>query len=253
MFSAKNNSGRKTAAVLFLCILLYPAASVYPDAITGQEIMKNMEKKMRGNSSRGRIIMNISRTGRKLVADFWMEGADNALIKILEPAKQAGQVTLKSGKMLWVYDSKIEKLVKFSPTCLIQTWEGSDFTYDDMLKATTITDDYKHTLAGTEIVQDKELWKVESVPHPGVPVLWGKLIFLVGKDFLPRRQDFYDEKGRLKKTLEFSEFKTMGGRLFPAEWKMTMTKTGSFSVIKYQDISFNVPIKPNTFSLKILQ
>lgn len=241
-------------AHMSLCIFFFLAAAVFSDAITGQQIMKEMEQRMRGNSSQGRIKMEIPKTGRELIADFWMEGANNTLIKIVEPAKQSGQVTLKSGKMLWIYDPKIEKLAKISPAYLVKTWEGSDFTYDDMIKATTIVNDYKHRLAGTEIVQDKELWKIESVPNPGVPVLWGKLIFLVGKDFLPRRQDFYDEKGRLVKTLEFSEFRTMGGRLFPAEWKMTdMTKTGSFSVIKYQKISFNLPIKPNTFSLKSLQ
>jgi hypothetical protein len=156
--------------------------------------------------------------------------------------------------MLWLYDPKIEKLSKFSPAYLVKTWEGSDFTYDDMIKATTIVDDYSHRLAGTEIMQDIELWKIECVPNPGVPVLWGKLELLIGKDFLPRRQNFYDEKGRLVKTLEFSEFITMGGRLFPSKWKMTdMTKAGSFSVIKYQKISFNLPIKSNTFSLKSLQ
>ncbi|MBN1445890.1 MAG: outer membrane lipoprotein-sorting protein [Candidatus Omnitrophica bacterium] len=254
MFSTKNNSLGKTTALLFICIFPLLAAPAFSDAITGRQIMKEMEQKMRGNSSQGRIKMEIPKTGRELVADFWMEGTDNALIKIVEPAKQSGQVTLKSGKMLWVYDPKLEKPAKISPAYLIKTWEGSDFTYDDMIKATTIVNDYNHRLTGTVIVRDKELWKIESVPNPGVPVLWGKLEFLVGKDFLPRRQEFYDEKGRLVKTLEFSEFRTMGGRLFPAEWKMTdMTKTGSFSVIKYQKISFNLPIKPYTFSFKSLQ
>ncbi len=243
-------------ACLLLPAIICPVFPSFSETLSGVEIVKKMEQNMRGESSYGKASMSIKTPGwsRHIEMDFWMSGKDNTLIKIVAPAKEAGQATLKRGSLIWFYHPNVEQEMKINHSMMMQPWMGSDFTYDDMMKATTLVDDYSHRVAGTETLEGKDCWIIESLPAPGVPVVWGKQVFLVGRDYLPMRQEFYDEKGRLVKILEFSELKSMGGKMFPSEWKMTsVRKQETYTILKYHKIKFDSPIKKDIFSLRSLK
>ncbi len=243
---------------LFLpCMLLLSAGTgLFPETVSAPDVMKKMEQNLRGGTSSGSLNMEIVTPNwrRTIGIDFHLSGAENALVKITAPPKEAGIATLRLGNVIWQYMPSVERTIKIPLSMMMQPWMGSNFTYDDMMKATTLVNDYRHRLVGTEIIDGLKFRKIESVPNPGVPVVWGKQVFLVGADYLPRRQEFYDEKGRLVKVLEFAGFKTMGGRTFPSEWKMTdRSREGNFTLLKYEKIQFDVPVRPDTFSLRSLK
>ena len=249
----------KTYRLIFNVILLLPAILFFhPDTslaetLSAQGIMRKVEKRLRGNSSSGRVAMKIKNPNweRNIEIDFWLSGEENALLKIVSPPKEAGISSLRTGNTVWQYMPEVERTIKVPLSMMMQPWMGSDFTYDDMMKATTLVNDYIHAFAGEG---GSDFWMIESIPKQGLPVVWGKLVFLVGKDYLPRKQDFYDERGRLVKTLEFSGFKQMGGRMFPSVWKMANeNKKGSYTVLSYERIVFDSSIKPDIFSLRNLK
>lgn len=239
--------------LIFSILFMIGEVHVFSETVSALEIMKKMEQNLRGNSSFGTVSMEIVTPNwqRQIDIDFYLSGTDNAMVKITAPPKEAGISTLRVGNVIWQYMPGVERTIKIPLSMMMQPWMGSNFTYDDMMKATTLVNDYQHKLIGAEILDGEKIWKIESVPNPGVPVVWGKQVFFVGSDYLPRREEFYDEKGRLVKVLEFSGFQQMGERMFPSKWKMIdRNKKGHFTLLKYKSLKFDVPIKPDMFSLR---
>ena len=49
---------------------------------------------------------------------------------------------------------------------MLQSWMGSDFTNDDLVRQSSIVVDYTHTLLGKEKIRDMECYKIELIPLP---------------------------------------------------------------------------------------
>ena len=86
----------------------------------------------------------------------WTLGNDYSLVYITAPAKEKGQVFLKRQKEMWNWVPSIERMIKIPPSMMMQSWMGSDFTNDDIVKESSIVDDYNHSLVGKETVDGTE-------------------------------------------------------------------------------------------------
>ena len=49
---------------------------------------------------------------------------------------------------MWHYNPEIGKEMKIHPSMMLQSWMGSDFTNDDIVKESSILEDYTHILDG---------------------------------------------------------------------------------------------------------
>lgn len=84
---------------------------------------------------------------------------------------------------------------------MMQSWMGSDFTNDDLVRESSIVKDYTHKLLGEEIVAAYSCYKVELIPLENAPVVWGKVLMWVSKkDYLWLKAEFYDEDDILVST-----------------------------------------------------
>ena len=74
------------------------------------------------------------------------------------------------------------------------------------------------------------------------------------QDLLPRREEYYDDKGKLQKVLTFDDFSKMDGRVYPMRWKMdSVTKPGHETVLIYKNLIFDRPISASVFTQENLQ
>jgi hypothetical protein len=105
---------------------------------------------------------------------------------------------------------------------MMQPWMGSDFTNDDLVKESSLADDYTHRIIGSDTVgAGTPSYIVESIPKPDAPVVWGRIVLRVRKaDFLPVREEFYDERGTLVRVMRFSDVRSLGGRTVSTRWEM---------------------------------
>lgn len=138
---------------------------------------------------------------------------------------------------------------------MLQSWMGSDFTNDDLVKESSIVYDYIHTILAEENTAEGPAYKIELTPKPDAAVTWGKLVFWIRKsDYIPLKEEFYDEHGKLIKTLEYSRIQQMSDRVIPTIWTMTSrVKPGSSTIIEVVDVKYNQPIEENTFTLANLK
>ncbi|MCX8105896.1 MAG: outer membrane lipoprotein-sorting protein, partial [Ignavibacterium album] len=187
---------------------------------------------------------------RKLGMKVWALEPDYAMIFITEPAKDKGTVTLKRKNEIWNYLPTVQKIIKIPPSMMNQSWMGSDFTNDDLVRSSSYTDDYTHKLLGEEKFSGYDCYKIESIPKPNAGVVWSKVISFISKNsYMQLKSEFYDEDGRLTKIFIGSEIKNMSGKTIPTKWEMIpLDKDGNKTVLEYQKIEWNISISENFFS-----
>jgi len=221
-------------------------------AETPREIVKKADDMWHGKSSVSEGTMTVIKPTwtRKISTKAWMLEPDYALILITGPAKDKGIVTLKRKNELWNWIPAIQRVIKIPPSMMLQPWMGSDFTNDDLVRESSVVEDYTQSLLGMEKIDGYECYKIKLLPKPEAAVVWGKVIMWVSKKgYLELKTEYYDEDGKLVKTLTGSKIKKMGGRTIPSYWEMVpVNKPGEKTVLDYRFIRFNVNMKPSFFS-----
>lgn len=221
---------------------------------SAREIVRRTDANMRGETNYSELTMKIVRPSwdRSLSMKSWMKGEDYALVYITAPAKEKGTVSLKRGNEMWNWLPSIERTVKIPPSMMSQSWMGSDFTNDDLVKQSSIVTDYTHRLLGTETVLGESCYKLELIPKPEAAVVWGKIILWVTKaHFLQRQTWFYDEDDELVNKMTFTDIQTMGGRQIPTRLEMTPAdEPDNRTILIYEQAKFNIPIEDRFFSIQ---
>ncbi|MBL4715932.1 MAG: outer membrane lipoprotein-sorting protein [Bacteroidia bacterium] len=236
---------------IFLIFLLsnFITPSIAQDA---KDIVMKADQKMRGESSIVEITMKIIKPewDREISIKTWNKGTKLALILLTAPARDKGAVFLKRDKEVWNWLPSIERVVKIPPSMMMQSWMGSDFTNDDLVKQSSIIVDYEHEIVGDSTIAGKECYKILFTPKPDAPVVWGKIYSWIAKDDpMQLRVEYYDEDGYLVNILQMSDIKEMDGREIPTRMEMIpVEKEGNKTIMIYKSISFNEKIEESFFS-----
>lgn len=231
--------------------LLLPACLLGQDA---KAIVAKAEQTFRGKSNKSEMTMTIVRPGwsREISMRSWSLGDDYSLILILSPARDKGSAFLKRGNEVWNWQPSIQRTIKLPPSMMSQSWMGSDFTNDDLVRDVSVVDDYQHTLLGSATIDGRNCYKIEMIPHPDVPVVWGKVIQWIDKaNYWTLQVEQYDEDGYLVNTMHTRDIRNLGGRQLPATMEMIPADSpDQKTVITYQSIEFNIDIETTFFSIQ---
>lgn len=234
----------------FLILLVcFPA---FLTAQTAREIVQKADEKMRGNTSQAIITIKTIRPSwsRTMTVKTWMKGTDLAMILIQSPAKDKGIVFLKRKKEVWNWMPVLEKTIKLPPSMMNQSWMGTDFTNDDLVKESSVVNDYEHSIIGDTIIDNRSCFIIQMVPKPEAAVVWGKLIVCIDKkDMLELHTKFFDEDGSLISTMNAYNVKLMDGRLIPTTFEMIPAdKKNQKTEMIYETIQYNKPIEDGFFT-----
>ena len=207
-----------------------------------------------GKTSQGLNKMIVVRPDwkREVEMKMWSKGNDYYLILITAPAREKGQVFLKRKNEMWNWIPSINRMIKIPPSMMSQSWMGSDFTNDDLLKEASIVKDYTHEIIGTEKINGYECYKIKLLPKPDAAVVWGKIIAWIAKGkYYQLKTEFYDETGELINTQIGSDIKNIGNRTLPSKLEMIPAdKEGYKTILIMRNIIFNKNIPDNFFSLQ---
>jgi outer membrane lipoprotein-sorting protein len=265
MNHACNRSRVRRAAVLLLAAGLSLAAADQPagNQLNAAEVIKKVEDLMRGDTSYSEMKMTVYNPAwpgpREYEMRSWDERkSDRSFIRITAPARDRGKAFLKDGKVFKVYipTERENKPMTIPPSLMLQPWMGSDFTNDDLVRESSIINDYTQIIEGTESEGGKNLVRVRLDPKPEAPVVWGKIVYWVDADaYVPVRELYYDEDGKPVREMVLSEVKNMDGRNLPTVWEMKNLdpeKKGQRTVITIGKIQFNLTLDPQLFTEKNL-
>lgn len=244
-----------------------------------QVIVDRVARLFISQSSIATVDMQITREDvqRKISMQFWSLGGSNILVRVRSPQEDAGTAILKVGNQTWCYLPKANRTVKMPPSMMMAPWMGSHFTLNDLVEESRLTNDYVIATSFEGKRDGVEVTEYTLTPRRSAAVVWGKITLEIRQaDSMPVRQRYYDEDGRLVRELSFSEYKTLSGRLMPTRLVMRpMDKAGEKAsadggvsvagvrwppdqtaeqtTITYENIVFDEPISPETFSKRNLK
>ena len=236
--------------VFFGLALDFSASAQEPSA---RDVLDHVESLLWGNTVEGEYEMTITtpRWQRTLVLHAWMDRPKHSFIRILAPAKEQGIGSLRVGAEMWNYLPNVERTIKIPPSMMLQPWMGSDFTNDDLVKSSSIIDDYVSRILRDEGPE----YVLELIPKPDAAVVWGKILYWVRKDdLIPLKEEFFDERGALVRTMTFSNVRSMGGRAIPTTWEIRpVDKPGSSTTVLVKSAVYDQPVDAEIFTQRNLQ
>ena len=229
------------------------APKTSPNSAKAVQLIKDIEDMYRADSSIAELTMRIETPHYQRTMRMYSEslGTENAYIRLLSPKKDRGIATLKVGKEMWNYFPKINKVIKVPPSMMMGSWMGSDFTNDDLVKETTLIEEYELSLD-----ESGEFYVITLIPKAKTVTVWGKMEISIRKDNLhPIERVFYDDDGTKVRVMTYTEPKQFGNITLPSVMEMVpLNKQGHRTLIIYESLQLNAPqVKEDTFSLRNLK
>ena len=223
------------------------------------ELVRKADRVLRGRTSAAVVEMQIKtadydRTYSMVIWDDARDG-EKALVKILGPAMWRGYGTLKVGDRLLSYNPRNDHVTVIASSMLGDSWMGSHFTNDDLVRSSRLSEDYAIELVSDVQALAEEIYRFRLTPKPDAPVVWGKMEVTVRRpDLQPLSQRFFDEDEKAVRLLEFSDHKEVDGRVLPMEMAMRpLDGSGEFTRITWKEIDFDVNLDKGFFTLHKLK
>lgn len=239
---------------LSLFILAVFCFCEYPQAQSATEIIERANERMQGESSKAEMTMQIVRPNWERSVSFksWSKGEDYSLILITAPARDEGIAFLMRENEIWNWLPDVNRTIKMPPSMMSQSWMGSDFSNNDLVRESSIVTDYTHTLLPDTTIDGYDCYSIEMIPTPEAPIVWAKVHTYISKDkYLQLRSEFYDEDDYLVRIMNGSDVKEMGGRLIPTKLEMIpVEEEGNKTIVTYQILKFNIDISERFFSIQ---
>jgi outer membrane lipoprotein-sorting protein len=243
---------------MLLSILLLSAipASAPAGSMSAEDLVRFSFDTYRGKASIAEVDMTVHRPDwqRRVTIRAWTRGQTESLFYITAPAKDRGNGTLKKGREMWMFNPKINRIIKLPPSMMSQAWMGSDFSNNDLSKSDSLLTDYTHEIVRSEKIDGVTVYHVTSTPKPGAPVVWGRQTLQIREDGILLEEIFYDEDLEPVKIMTSHQIEMIGGRLFPKLWKMRKMETeDAYTELIYRELTFEETLPESLFSLSNLR
>ncbi len=220
-----------------------------------KEIIRKSEENVRGTKSAisvMSIVVKRPKWTRTIEMKIWQKGSKYSMVLITAPAKEKGTAFLKKDKEVWSYMPSVEKAIKMPPSMMMRNWMGTDFTNDDLVKESSMTDDYNQKIIGDSTILARKCYKIELLPKPEAAVVWGKVILYIDKkDFIQLRSEMYDEDEYLINVINSFDIKMMDGRLIATKMVLIpVEKKNQKTILIIKNIQFDKPLEDSFFSIQ---
>jgi len=243
---------RNGLSALLLVALATASAGLAGQDIDAREIVRRANDLARGLNSYSTASMQIVRPGwtREMAMESWSLGTDYYMILITAPARDKGQVFLKRENDMWNWVPRIQRSVKIPPSMMNQSWMGSDFTNNDLVRVDSLVIDYTQTIIGEETIEGYATYQIELMPLPEAPVVWGRVLLWIAQDeYFMLRAEYYDEDGELINRQTASDVKLMDDREIPTRMVMEdAKKPGHRTIMITETVDFHIDVDEAFFS-----
>lgn len=239
---------------LFLfAVVLAPALA---RAETPEEIVRKMDENMTFKTRTADATLTIYAPGKspeQKGLSIWARGWDETYSIFRSPARDKGVKYLKLEKNLYMYLPTSEKVVKISGHLLRQSLMDSDFSYEDMLEARALLQDYDAKLIGEEAHAGEPCWVVDLNAKRDDVAYWHRKLWISKKSYVLYKSELYAKSGLLLKVMTTEEVLPYGGRYYPSRFVMQdKLKQGTKSVFELKNVKFDSDLPDATFSRRNL-
>lgn len=217
------------------------------------EIMQKVDNNIRGKNIYLKLEMKVVSLGheRNMKMQSYSKGTKKSFVKILYPPRDRGITFLSLDNQMWQYVPKIERIIKIPPSMMLQNWMGSNITNDDMVKQSSIVEDYNPKI----LKKEGSVVTIELTPKEDAAVVWGKIVTNIDTTTYTSNKDiFYDEDNKEVRIFIYKDVKRFGKYYMPTYWKvMPVDKKNSYTEIFLQDVEYDTNISEEYFRKSALK
>lgn len=235
----------------FITILLLFSSLLFSNE--ADEIIKKFDANMRGQNISIKLSMRVVSLGheRTMKIESYSQGTKKSFTKILFPPKDRGITFLSLDNQMWQYVPKIERIIKIPPSMMLQNWMGSDITNDDMVKQSSIVEDYDSKI----LEKNGNIVTIELIPKEDAAVVWGKIVINIDTATYTSIKDiFYDEEGEEVRYFIYEKVKKFGKYYIPTYWRVQSSdKPQNFTEILLEEVKYDTEISQQYFKKSALK
>lgn len=181
---------------------------------------------------------------------------DKMLIRFLAPADVKGTSLLihdfeKQADQMWIYMPALRKVRRILSTEKGKSFMGSEFSNADMSKPNA--DEFSYKLLGTEVVDGKKCWKIESQGKTDAIQKENnysrKISFIDQTDYLCHRVEYYDFSNKLHRVQTLDQYKKVSnGKFFAYRMIMENVRNKRNSEMRVREMKANSTLPESAFS-----
>lgn len=180
-----------------------------------------------------------------------VQGSKKSFVKTIYPPKDKGITFLSLDNQMWQYVPKIERTIKIPPSMMLQNWMGSDITNDDMVKQSSLVDDYDAKI----LKREANIVTIQLTPKEDAAVVWGKIVSHIDTNNFTNTKDiFYDEDGVEVRVFTYEKIEKFGKYYTPTYWRIQPSnKKDNFTEIILEDVKYDTDISDQYFQKSALK
>jgi hypothetical protein len=192
-------------------------------------------------------------------------GNDRIIIVFVQPASVRDVRFLTINKKhgdddRWIYLPALGKVRRVASSEGGGSFQGTDFSYDDLSSSDRQADEDTNTLLRSETTAGHNCYVVQSIPKDK-DYQYSKILQWIDKaNSLIWRMELYDKNGALMKTFEVKSAKDVPSTkkkgvkyLTPMEAVMTTVRDNTSTTLKVKRIKYDAPIPESAFTPHYLQ
>ena len=235
--------------ILVLLFLSLPALA-QPDA---RAILHRALDTLRGPALEAELVLEVKRPGRttRYRLFLYTDGKNRALVRVLAPARMAGQGYLMLENRILLFDPRFRRVLELPPSGKSQRFLGSDLAFED-LAGRSLETDYAVELAS----EDAARLTLALTPRPEAPTPYGRLVLVLEKPGLvPLELTFFDQRGTPVKRARFTGKKPLrGGKYLITEGLVEdLLHPGWQTAFRYEKVTVLKAPDPACFTLRALE
>lgn len=243
--------------VWLLTMMLFSTLTSADDSSRVKALLNEIDDMWRGKSSYAitTMLVKTEHYTRHMKMEGWSKGKEKTLFRIIEPLREKGTATLKSGNHIYTYLPKTDRTIKLTSGMMMGSWMGSHLTNDDLVKEARLEEDYDADISFEGERDGQQIIEFTLIPKLDAAVVWGKLTLIILADsHIPVIEHYYDEDMQLTRSITFSEIKNLGGRMRPSTLRVVPAdKPDEYTEFVYQHLEFDLEVSERLFSLSNLK
>ena len=227
-------------------------------ALTGDELIIQMDNKPSPNNSKANMSMTLTNKKNKVrtskIHTIIKNNGEKQIIWFLSPAEDKGIAFLKienDDDKMQIWLPAFKKIKRISSKKRSDSFMGSDMSYEDM--TTRKKEDYDFNIIKSEDYNDVKCYVLESIPKNNIRSEYSKHHTWIDSSLLiPLKENSYDKNGKLLKKKEFSYIKMNSFQILKKIFVKNIQKNHSTKLI-FDEIKLNIDMKDNMFHEKHLK
>ncbi|MFH0780981.1 MAG: outer membrane lipoprotein-sorting protein [Pseudomonadota bacterium] len=153
----------------------------------------------------------------------------------------------------WLYLPALRRVKRISSSNKSGSFMGSEFSYEDLGSREVEKYSYRYLMDGE--VDGKSCYMIELVPKDRENSGYSRIVsWLDQKEYRPLKEEYYDQKNRLLKTLKLEDYRIYLGFLWRAHHlKMMNHHNGRETELFFSNLRFGTGLTDDDFSRTSLQ